>query len=81
MTDVLIPQIEALTPLGEEGGAYLNEGDFNQPNWQSTFYGGNYQKLLEIKDRYDPAQTFYARTAVGSDRWIEREDGRLCRAG
>lgn len=80
MTNILIPAIEALTPPGEEGGAYLNEGDFNQPNWQSAFYGVNYQKLLGIKDRYDPRGLFYARTAVGSERWIEREDGRLCRA-
>ncbi|PWY81692.1 FAD binding domain protein [Aspergillus sclerotioniger CBS 115572] len=79
MTNVLVPQLEAPTPPGEDGGAYLNEGDFNQPDWQSVFYGVNYDRLLEIKDTYDPDQVFYGRTAVGSERWIEYEDGRLCR--
>ncbi|CRG84838.1 hypothetical protein PISL3812_02027 [Talaromyces islandicus] len=80
MTDVLVPQLAALTPPGEEAAAYLNEGDWNQPNWQSFFYGINYNRLREIKDKYDPDQVFYGRTAVGSERWVEREDGRLCRA-
>lgn len=79
MTDVLVPQLAALTPPGEESGAYLNEGDWNQPNWKSFFYGANYNKLRDIKDKYDPDQVFYGRTAVGSERWVDREDGRLCR--
>lgn len=80
MSDVLVPQLAALTPSGEEVGAYLNEGDWNQPNWQTFFYGINYNRLREIKDKYDPDQVFYGRTVVGSERWVEREDGRLCRA-
>ncbi|KAA8642713.1 FAD-dependent oxidoreductase [Aspergillus tanneri] len=80
ITSSLIPVLEALTPRGEISGAYLNEADFNQPDWQSAFYGANYDRLQEIKDKYDPDQVLYARTAVGSQRWVEHEDGRLCRA-
>ncbi|KAL6231479.1 hypothetical protein BDW75DRAFT_233574 [Aspergillus navahoensis] len=82
MTDVLLPQVSASTRTDgeEEAGAYLNEADWNQPNWQTVFYGENYERLLKIKDKYDPEQIFYGRTAVGSERWVERLDGRLCRA-
>ncbi|KAI0906301.1 hypothetical protein F4823DRAFT_607600 [Ustulina deusta] len=30
-----VPQLERLTP---GGGAYMNEGDFQQPGWQQVFY-------------------------------------------
>ncbi|GLB01552.1 hypothetical protein AtubIFM61612_008452 [Aspergillus tubingensis] len=76
MTETLLPLLEDLTP---GSGAYMNEADFNQPNWQSTFYGDNYAKLTSIKNKYDPNHTFYALKAVGSEEWAEQTDGRLCR--
>lgn len=77
MTNVLMPQLEQLTP---GGGAYLNEADLNQPNFQYTFYGNNYGKLSMIKNKYDPYDMFYGRTSVGSDDWEEQDDGRLCKS-
>ncbi|CEO60505.1 hypothetical protein PMG11_05130 [Penicillium brasilianum] len=77
MTDVLIPRITAISP---DSGAYLNEADWKQPNWQSTFYGSHYPALGAIKQKFDPDEIFYARTAVGSEAWTEQTDGRLCRA-
>ncbi|KAL1961987.1 hypothetical protein VTN77DRAFT_722 [Rasamsonia byssochlamydoides] len=77
MTDVIIPPLEALTP---GGGAYLNEADPFQPNWQAAFYGDKYEKLTAIKNKYDPDHIFYGRTAVGSEYWTPQADGRLCRA-
>lgn len=76
MTETLLPLLENLTP---GSGAYLNEADFNQPNWQSTFYGDNYAKLTSIKNKYDPNHTFYALKSVGSEEWAGQTDGRLCR--
>lgn len=76
MTDILIPRLTAISP---DSGAYLNEADWRQPDWQSTFYGSNYAALREIKDKYDPEGVFYALTAVGSELWSEQSDGRLCR--
>lgn len=60
----------------------MNEANWQQPDWQHLFYGENYEKLLSIKDKYDPQQLFYAHTAVGSDRWFQDHEkgGRLCRA-
>ncbi|KAI0012471.1 hypothetical protein F4779DRAFT_567684 [Xylariaceae sp. FL0662B] len=76
ITNTLMPRLEALTP---GGGAYLNEGDFRDPDWKINFYGANYANLLLIKDKYDPDGLFYGVTAVGSDRWTVQPEGRLCR--
>ena len=76
MTDVLVPQLEKLTP---GGGAYVNEGNFQQPDFQHVFYGDNYDKLKAIKNKYDSHHQFYGLTAVGSEIWTQRSDGRLCR--
>ncbi|RYP50372.1 hypothetical protein DL769_010961 [Monosporascus sp. CRB-8-3] len=79
LTRDLVPALAALTPEG--GGAYLNEADPQEPDFQSLFYGDHYGRLLEIKQKYDPHDIFYAKTAVGSDRWEEDIDGRLCERG
>lgn len=71
--------LEALTP---GGGAYINEADFQQPDFQTVLYGkDNYARLTAIKKKYDPDDLFYAVTGVGSERWYEDQDkgGRLCR--
>ena len=75
MTEELLPQFEELTP---DGAAYLNEADFQQPDWEVTFYGSNWDRLSQIKSKYDPADVFYALGAVGSERWTQQMDARLC---
>ncbi|RYO93423.1 hypothetical protein DL766_000813 [Monosporascus sp. MC13-8B] len=42
VTKVLVPTLEDITP---GGAAYLNEAEFNQPNWQRVFYGTGYPRL------------------------------------
>ncbi|KAL6720635.1 hypothetical protein ACLMJK_002560 [Lecanora helva] len=74
-THKFLPLLEALTP---SGGAYLNEADFQQPDFQSTLYGPNYQRLRSIKSRYDPDDMFYAVTAVGSEDWFEDQSRGGC---
>ena len=76
MTNTLIPLLAGLTP---NGAVYVNEADFQQPDWKWVFYGPNYGQLDEVKSQYDPLDVFYALGAVGSDRWEQRKDGRLCR--
>lgn len=69
-------------------GAYMNEGDPAEEEWQTLFYGDeNYARLLDIKKKWDPWAVFWARTTVGGERWeVDTEDGypmsqngRLCR--
>ena len=76
MTNEIVPMIEKVTP---GSGTYLNEGDFRLATWKEDFYGANYERLRDIKKRYDQNDLFYATTAVGSDTWEVAPDGRLCR--
>ena len=78
LTDEIVPSLESLTP---GSGAYLNEANFEQPNFQQNFYGANYPKLLQVKTEWDPDNLFYAKTAVGSEAFVVAADGRLCRTG
>lgn len=75
MTNVVVPIIEAATP---GSGAYMNEADWAQPDFQDVFFGENYEKLLSIKQEWDPYGFFYAIDAVGSEAYTTTEDGRLC---
>ncbi|KAI1080022.1 FAD-binding domain-containing protein [Whalleya microplaca] len=67
-------------------GAYLNEADINEPDWQQAFYGSNYAYLYQLKQKYDPWGLLYAPTAVGSEDWYitdqidyyPTQNGRLC---
>lgn len=76
MTREFMPTVEAATP---GGGSYLNEADFNQPNWQETFFGANYARLRDVKRKYDPKNILYILKGVGSDGWKVAADGRMCR--
>jgi hypothetical protein len=79
MTEVLVPAIDGLAP--GQSTAYLNEADAGEKNWQEVIYGSSYSRLRSIKASYDPEHWLWARTAVGSEAWFERPDGRLCRRG
>ncbi|KAF8871186.1 FAD-binding domain-containing protein [Infundibulicybe gibba] len=47
----LMNPIRALTP---GSGAYVNEADVYEPDFENSFWGPNYPKLLAIKQKYDP---------------------------
>ena len=49
-----------------ESGSYVNEASYTEPNWQQSFWGDNYGKLLEIKKKYDPHNVFSCHHCVGS---------------
>ncbi|THU98257.1 FAD binding domain protein [Dendrothele bispora CBS 962.96] len=71
--------ISPLKQLTPGSGAYLNEAALNDPDFKIDFYGPNYNKLLQIKDKWDPDQILYGSISVGGDRWHETDEGRLCR--
>jgi len=84
--DVLGP-FRDVAPESDFGGSYGNEANVVEPDWQSSFYGTQYERLLEVKRKWDPRGLFYATTAVGSEGWEVRDEdwgtqtqnGRLCR--
>ncbi|CAG8957990.1 hypothetical protein HYFRA_00000333 [Hymenoscyphus fraxineus] len=77
LTNHLTPQLTALTP---GSGSYMNEADFNQPDFQDAFFGANYDALLKIKQKWDPNSVFYAVATVGSEIWSFTKEGRMCRS-
>jgi Berberine and berberine like len=56
--------IRAVAP---DAGSYVNETDYHQPDWQNSFWGSNYARLLEIKHTYDPGNLFRVHHGVGSE--------------
>jgi len=50
-------------------GSYLAESDYFEPDWQRSFWGAKYPRLLAAKDRYDPDGLFFVHHGVGSERW------------
>jgi FAD/FMN-containing dehydrogenase len=61
--------MKALRVAAPDTGAYFNESDYFQENWQRAFWGPNYPKLLAIKRRYDPEGLFFVHHGVGSEDW------------
>jgi FAD/FMN-containing dehydrogenase len=56
--------IRAATP---GAGSYVNETDWFEPDWQRSFWGENYARLLSIKRKYDPDRVFVCHHCVGSE--------------
>jgi len=50
-------------------GTYLNEASYFEKDWQTTFWGKNYEKLLKIKQKVDPQDLFICHHCVGSEFW------------
>ncbi|KAK0111243.1 hypothetical protein ONS95_001616 [Cadophora gregata] len=72
--------------LSPGAGSYLGESDILEPNFQQSFYGSAYDRLLALKKKLDPKHVFFAQTAVGSENWkvvtengLPSGNGRLCR--
>ncbi len=76
-------ELRALTP---GSGAYINEAEVTEPNWQQSFFGNQYARLLGIKKAVDPWGLFWAPTTVGREGWavvtadgLPTQNGPLCR--
>ena len=60
---------DAVSKVAPGAGAYVSESDFFDPNWRTSFWGPNFDRLAAIKKRYDPAGLFFTHHGVGSDEW------------
>ncbi|EFQ35401.1 FAD binding domain-containing protein [Colletotrichum graminicola] len=69
--------VKDLTP---GSGSYINEATYDNPQWKLDYYGKNYERLLQVKEKYDGNFTLWQHTSVGTDvYWQEDAEGRLCR--
>jgi hypothetical protein len=69
--------VKALVDLAPNSGAYINEADPFESDFQQVFWGNNYPKLLEIKRAVDPDDVFWCTPCVGNEGWKE-VDNVLC---
>ena len=53
--------------------AYVSESNFFEKDWQHSYWGTNYARLLAIKRQYDPDGLFFVHHGVGSEDW--RDNG------
>jgi hypothetical protein len=74
ITNIEVPILKSLEP--GQMGAYLNEADANEADFQTSFWGENYGRLYEIKQKWDSNGLFISRRGVGSEDW---DDDGLCR--
>lgn len=68
LTEVEVPILKALDPA-PNGGAYLNEADGHEEGFQDSFWGTNYPRLYQLKQKWDPKNLFIVRRGVGSENW------------
>ncbi|TID27798.1 Low-affinity potassium transport protein [Venturia nashicola] len=72
------PDVSSLRVLAKDSGAYSNEASRTQENWKTTFWGPNYEKLSQIKAKYDPKGLFWVSPGIGADQFSV-QDGKVCR--
>lgn len=53
--------------LNHGNGTYFNEPSAYLPNWKTAYWGGHYDRLLAIKQQWDPDNVFTCLHCVGSD--------------
>jgi FAD/FMN-containing dehydrogenase len=60
-----------LKTLAPDAGSYVAESNYFEPQWQASYWGANYTRLKQIKQKYDPDGLFFVRHGVGSEAWSD----------
>ena len=79
--DITHNKTQALRVLDPYTGVYFNEADGYEPDWQKSFWGEGYERLLRMKEAVDQKGVLWCRGCVSSEGWEERGDGKRCRLG
>jgi FAD/FMN-containing dehydrogenase len=53
--------------LVPEPASYMSEANYFEREWKQAYWGANYQRLAEIKQRYDPSNFFKGHQLVEPD--------------
>jgi FAD/FMN-containing dehydrogenase len=61
--------MKVLRDVVPNAGSYVSESNFFERNWQQSFWGTNYPRLLTVKKTYDPTGLFFVHHGVGSEEW------------
>jgi FAD/FMN-containing dehydrogenase len=63
--------MKELMRVAPTAGSYVSESNFFDADWQRSFWGPHYPRLLAIKDKYDPDGLFFVHHGAGSERWSD----------
>src|SRR5206468_12856052 len=63
--------MDELRTLVPNAGSYVSESNYFEPDWQRSFWGSNYPRLLAVKERVDPEGLFFVHHGVGSEPWSD----------
>lgn len=61
--------VSQLRAVAGTSGSYVNETNYFEKDWQRAFWGDNYSRLTQIKQKYDPNGLFFVHNGVGSEGW------------
>jgi hypothetical protein len=61
--------MHALRTVAGETGSYVSESNYFEHRWQQAYWGGNYARLTDIKNKYDANGLFVVHNGVGSEQW------------
>ncbi|RJE20511.1 FAD binding domain-containing protein [Aspergillus sclerotialis] len=70
LTNVEVPLLRSIEG-SQAMGAYLNEANAYETDFQASFWGDNYPRLYKIRQKWDPTGLFIVRRGVGSEDWDE----------
>jgi FAD/FMN-containing dehydrogenase len=60
---------DELRKVVPNAGSYVSESNYFERNWQRSFWGSNYPRLLAVKQKYDPEGLFFVHHGVGGENW------------
>ncbi|OHF02408.1 FAD-dependent monooxygenase [Colletotrichum orchidophilum] len=61
-------------------GSHMNEGNAFGAMFKEDFYGTSYDRLVDIKRKYDPTESLFILWGVGSDAWESNlSSGKFCK--
>jgi FAD/FMN-containing dehydrogenase len=75
--DAVHRAMNELRAVAPDGGAYVSESNFFEPNFQHSYWGANSVRLAEIKKKYDPEGLFFVHNGIGSEQWTPDGFNRL----
>ena len=71
--------VTELRKAAPSAGSYVSESDYFLADWQRSFWGGNYKRLMSVKSKYDPTGLFFVHHGVGTEGWsrdgFEKSEG------
>ncbi|KXN83406.1 6-hydroxy-D-nicotine oxidase [Leucoagaricus sp. SymC.cos] len=61
--------VPRLDPISPDSATYQNEASLYEPDFKKSFFGSHYERLEDIKKKYDPESLFIVAEGVGSEHW------------